>query len=182
MKLTPLTLGLISALILGINACNQNSDDGPAIDVQAPPTDAPVPVPVIFPSLSDWRVNEGAAVTKVDTMVDGISGDIYKVNVGPSAQILGFNDKLPIKAGDTVSVTFMAWADNNETEGRFRIARFCSADNNEQEVITRNLSTTPGKITFSHTFEYDHACARFQIDARAANTVLYVSNIEASKN
>lgn len=182
MKLTHFTLGIISALTLGISACNQTNDDGPAIDVQAPPTDTPVPAPIIFPSISDWRVNEGAAVTKVDTMVDGISGDIYKVNVGPSAQILGFNDELPIKAGDTVSVTFMAWADNNETEGRFRIARFCSADNNEQEVITRNLSTTPGKITFSHTFEYDHACARFQIDARAADTVLYVADIEASKN
>lgn len=182
MKLTPLTLSLISALTLGISACNQSSDDGPAIDIQAPPTDAPVPAPVIFPSVSDWRVNDGAAVAKVDASVDGISGDIYKLLVGPSAQILGFNDALPIKAGETISVTFMAWADDDETEGRFRIARYCSGDNNEQEVITRNLSTTPGKVSFSHTFEYDHLCARFQIDARTPDTTLYIAEIEATKN
>ena len=180
-----LSLAIASGLILGVAACGQNPDNDATIGVDAPPADAPevtLPAPELFPSLEAWRINEGASISTAEMAVDGITGPIYKLDVGPSAQVLGFNDELPIKAGDTVSVTLAAWADNDETEGRFRIARFCSADNNEQTVITRNLSTTPGKITFSHTFEFDHSCARLQIDARSENTTFYVAEIDATKD
>jgi len=181
---TALKLALLPAIVLGLAACNQSSDEQPSLDVAPPPTSAPElpPAPVVLiPSLDKWTLSEGASFTEVDGPVDGVVGPIYKITLAEGARLFGFNKDISISAGDTITARFTAWADEAGVDSRFRIARYCGGENNEQEVATRNLGTTPTTTQISHTFEFDQPCARFQIDSRVADVTFYVAEIEVSK-
>lgn len=171
---------VLPAFLLGMAACNQ-ADEEPALKVAPPPTSAPEAPVEIIPSFDKWTIREGATVTEITEAVDGITGPIHKITLSEGGSLFGFNSEESIVAGDTITVRLKAWADEANTEGRFRIARYCGGENNEQSVASFRLQTSPITTSVSHTFEYDQPCARFQIDSRDAEVAFYVAEIEVQK-
>lgn len=174
------TTGLaVSLAACGGDSTEQTNQASAAIVAEAPTTPESAPEPTrIIPALSEWAQKEGASIEPIE---DG-DKTVYRITVSGTAALSGFDNQLPIEAGDTINANFMLWSDVPGTEARIRIARFCGAGENEQTVITRNTADEPRFVALAHTFENDQGCARLQFDSRQDNATFFVSDLTVTKD
>ena len=173
-------LGLFAVLA----ACGEATDKPsptPSNEITIEPTpeltEEIVVIDRLVPDMSTWTIPDGASLEKIEGDLD----DTYRLAFTNGAALIGFDKDKPVRAGETITASFMAWSDVPETELRVRIVRFCSSSDVEQTASTRNLSETPTPIEISHTFERDHDCARLQFDTRQDEAEYYVSGVTVEK-
>lgn len=150
-----------------------------AVDEPTPELPAEVVMPEsLVPDMSEWTVVDGASLEKLE----GDMADAYKVAFTNGATLIGFDPKNPIKAGETLTASFLAWSDTPDTELRVRIARYCTDGEIEQTVETRKLKEVPTRVEVSHTFERDQECARLQFDSRQDEASYNVAGVIVRKD
>lgn len=102
-------------------------------------------------------------------------GPIYEITVGPdSAIVLVVNDPY-FEVGTKASGSFLVWKENGTSEIRSRISRFGGNSENEQTVITQNVSDSVVSVKMEHQFTHKHPGARLQIDTRGERASFFIA-------
>ena len=108
-----------------------------------------------------WK-KQGVTITPAAVAAPDGKGKADMIKFEKKDATIFQQDKVPVKAGDTVSGSMYLWAKSPVTI-MLSVARGCEDENYESEIQKITLTQTPVRYDVKHAFKMTHDCSRIQL-------------------